>query len=54
MIIKMPYINDRLKEIAHAWEIVCDYLVGDNEHGSTAASFDRSFLPFAMAGRRNR
>jgi len=28
--------------------------VGDNEYGSTAESFDRYFLPFAMAARRDR
>jgi hypothetical protein len=44
----------RLKEIARAREVVCDFLVGDNEYGSTAESLDRYFLPFAMAARRNR
>ena len=44
----------RLKEIARAREVVCDFLVGDNEYGSTAESIDRYFLPFAMAARRDR
>ena len=44
----------RLKEIARAREGVCDFLVGDNEFGSTAESLDRYFLPFAMAARRDR
>jgi len=44
----------RLKEIARAREVVCDFLVGDNEYGSTAESLDRYFLPFAMAARRDR
>jgi hypothetical protein len=44
----------RLKEIARAREVVCDFLVGDNEFGSTAESLDRYFLPFAMAARRDR
>jgi len=46
--------RDRLREVARAREIVCDFLVGDNEYGSTAESLDRYFLPFAMAARRNR
>jgi len=33
---------------------VCDFLVGDNEYGSTAESLDRYFLPFAIAARRDR
>lgn len=46
--------RDRCREIARAREIVCDFLVGHNEYGSTAESFDRYFLPFAMAARRDR
>jgi hypothetical protein len=46
--------RDRLKEIARAREVVCDFLVGDNEYGSTAESIDRYFLPFAIAARRGR
>jgi len=44
----------RFREIARAREIVCDFLVGDNEYGSTAESLDRYFLPYAMAARRDR
>lgn len=44
----------RLKEIARAREIVCDFLVGENAYGSTADSLDRYFLPFAAAVRRAR
>lgn len=43
----------RRGEIARAREVVCDYLIGDNAHGSTAESLDAYFLPFAMAARRN-
>jgi hypothetical protein len=46
--------HGRLKEIARARGIVCDFLVGDNEFGSTAESLDRYFVPFAMAARRDR
>ncbi len=42
----------RRREIARAREIVCDFLVGDNVYGSTAASLDAYFLPFAAAARR--
>jgi len=44
----------RRKEIARAREVFCDYLVGDNEYGSTAASLDSYFLAFAVAARRAR
>ena len=43
----------RCREIARAREVVCDSLVGDNEHGSTAESLDAYFLPFAVAARRD-
>jgi len=42
----------RLREICRAREVVCDFLVGDNEYGSTAAALDAYFLPFAYAARR--
>lgn len=44
----------RLREIARAREVVCDFLVGDNDYGSTAESLDRYFLQFALAARRTR
>lgn len=44
----------RRKEIARAREIVCDFLVGDNVYGSSAASIDRYFIQFAVAARRGR
>lgn len=44
----------RRKEIARAREVVCDFLVGDNVYGSTAASLDAYFLPYAVAARLGR
>lgn len=44
----------RRKEIARAREIVCDFLVGDNEYGSTAEWLDAYFLSFAVAARRGK
>ena len=41
----------RRREIARAREVVCDFLVGDNEYASTAASLDAYFLPYAVAAR---
>ncbi|MES2208887.1 MAG: hypothetical protein V4515_01715 [Chloroflexota bacterium] len=41
-----------LRELCRAREVVCDFLVGDNEYASSAASLDRYFLPFAIAARR--
>jgi hypothetical protein len=44
--------RNRRREIARAREIVCDFLVGDNDARSTAESLDAYFLPYAMASRR--
>lgn len=44
----------RRREIARAREVVCDFLVGDNEYGSTVDSLESYFLPFALAARRDR
>ena len=44
----------RLKEIARSREVCCDFLVGDNEYGSTTESLDAYFLPFAALARRPR
>ena len=43
-----------LRELCRAREVVCDFLAGDNEYGSSAASLDRYFLPFAVAASRGR
>ena len=40
------------REICLAREVVCDFLVGDNEYGSTPQNLDDYFLPFAVAARR--
>jgi hypothetical protein len=44
----------RAREIARAREVVCDFLVGENDYRSTAATLDAYFLQFAFAARRNR
>jgi len=44
----------RRQEIARAREVVCDFLVGDNDYASTAESLDTYFLAFALAARRDR
>lgn len=44
----------RLREIARAREVTCDFLVGDNDYGSTTGSLDGYVLQFAFAARRNR
>jgi len=35
-------------------EVVCDFLVGDNEYRSTPASVDGYFMAFALASRHDR
>lgn len=46
--------KDRLKEIARAREVVCDFLVGQNTFQSTAESIDNYFWPFGVAARTGR
>lgn len=53
MIADERWRGPKLREICRAREVVCDFLVGDNEYGSTAASLDAYFLPFAIAARRH-
>lgn len=43
-----------LRELCRAREVVSDFLAGDNEYESSAASMDRYFQPFALAARRGR
>jgi hypothetical protein len=45
--------HGRRREIARTREVVCDFLVGDNEYRSSAESLDRYFLPFAVAARED-
>ena len=44
----------RRREITRAREVVCDFLVGDNDYASTGESLDAYFFAFAMAARRDR
>jgi hypothetical protein len=44
----------RRREIARAREVVCDFLVGDNDYASTGESLDAYFFAFAVAARRDR
>lgn len=51
LIVSDPRWKNRLKEILRAREVVCDYLVGDNEYNSTPESLEKYFLYFAIAAR---
>jgi hypothetical protein len=44
----------RLRDIARAREVVVDFLFGDNEYGSTAASLQKYFDVYAVAARNAR
>ena len=44
----------RLREIARAREVVCDFLVGDNAYRSTAESLEAWFMAYGLAARRGR
>ncbi len=41
-------------EALRSREVVCDFLVGDNDYQSTPQSLDAYFLAFAMAARHDR
>ena len=44
----------RLREIARARETSVDFLIGENQYGSTEVSIDRYFTSFAVAARTAR
>lgn len=44
----------RLREVARAREVTCDYLVGDNAYGSSLESLEAWFMAFAVAARGGR
>lgn len=44
----------KLKEIARARELVCDFLAGDNEYHSDEKFLNDYFMQFAIAARANR
>lgn len=44
----------RRREIGRAREVVCDFLVGDNEFQSDMTSLDAYFMAFAVAARAAR
>jgi hypothetical protein len=46
--------HGRRREIGRAREVVCDYLVGDNEFQSSIESLDAYFMAFAVAARSAR
>jgi hypothetical protein len=47
-----PRWADRLKEILRAREVVCDYFLGDQQYGFSAATLEQYFMDFALAARR--
>ena len=49
-----PRLLGRRREVLRAREVVCDFLVGDNQFRSTAQSLDGYFLAFATAARLRR
>ena len=49
-----PGNKGRLREVARVKEVLLDFIVGQNEYGSTRESLQRYYLPFAVAARRTR
>src|SRR5262245_25200900 len=48
------WAGPRRREIARAREVVCDFLVGDNQYGSTTSTLEGYFMAYALAARRDR
>jgi hypothetical protein len=46
--------GSRVREIARAREVTCDFLAGDNTYGSTAEWLEAYFTEFALLARRGR
>ena len=49
-----PSNRGRLREVARAREVLVDFLLGENEYGSSADFLRRYFLSFGMAARGRR
>lgn len=49
-----PRWDVRLREIARAREVVCDYFYGGNQYVSDAQQLENYFLTFAFVARRER
>lgn len=47
-------IKGRLKEIARARELVCDFFLGQNQYNETAESLMKYFDEFALAARKDK
>ncbi len=47
-----PRHRGRLRELCRMREVLCDFLVEENEYHSTADSLDRYFLAFAKSARK--
>lgn len=46
--------QSRLKEMLRIRECLGDYFLGENSYGMTDASWEKYFLPFAIAARKDR
>ena len=52
--IQDPRWLKRLKEIARAREVFCDFFYGNNTHGVTGKELEKYFYYFALSARINR
>lgn len=46
--------SPKLREILRAREVLCDFLCGGNQYGSTPDALERYFSQFAYAARKDR
>jgi len=46
-----PRLRGRLREITRLREVVCDYLFGQNQYGSSSARLRQDFLYYGIAAR---
>ena len=48
------WVGHRRREIARAREVVCDFVVGDNQYKGKSSELQKYFDAFALAARRSK
>lgn len=51
---RWPKIPGRLKEVARARELVCDFFLGENQYNETGEKLMKYFDEFALAARKDK
>lgn len=49
-----PRLRQRLKELTRTRELLCDYFYGDNSYKMTDEAWEKYFMSYALAARKDR